>query len=184
MKHITLSTLFVLTGIIVFAQMNFNVNGLNLSADKNPPSPAQKQRLEKVRWSAVVSKCIKPGGVPSGNWFTYRAKSTDATITLKTGEKWGNIQDPILYVGTVIENKGQEILKEVACSSLSGDIGEVVLAFNDLELKKDYFILVGSYTSERGDLFVLHIAEKYAPVAREAKPKGERGRYVMGPYKV
>ncbi|HAW21166.1 MAG TPA: hypothetical protein DCX14_13385 [Flavobacteriales bacterium] len=150
MMRITLIITLLSFSIALNAQENFRVSGTNVMASKKPPQKMDRFEMGPLKWSSVYSKCAKPGGFEIGAWFTYKPKVSASTFTLKTGDGWGSLKEPVLYIGTIIENKGREILREVKCEAGTGN-SEIVISLNDLEPKKEYFILVASRLAKKGD---------------------------------
>jgi hypothetical protein len=150
MMRITLIFILLYMSISLGAQESFRVNGVNVMTSKQPPHKADRFVVGSLKWSSVLSKCVKPGGFEVGAWLTYKPKTATSTFTLKTGDGWGSLKDPVLYIGKIIENTGREILREVKCEIGTGQ-SEIVISLNDLEPKKEYFILVASRLAKKGD---------------------------------
>lgn len=174
----------VLLTSVSMAQTQYRISGLTIRTSKSTQEGRNAFQFTSLGWGKVVSKCISPKGAETGLWFTYRPKDPNLTVTVRTGKGWGSIEDPIIYIGTEIENKGQTILKELTCTQGEDD-DELIASLQGLELKKEYYILVTAKHPEKNQRFSLQLSPTYtemkpaAPAVVE-QPKGSNTEYIIG----
>lgn len=170
----------VLCSRFIHAQTGFEISGLPITADRQV-IPYEYQ-YETLKWGKVVSECIPATGAGLGSWFVYKAKGTDLTIVVKTGQGMGDITEPMIYLGMVEMYKGQERLKEVACVKGEKGRDEVSLSVNTLSAKNKYYLLVTSARPEKKQRFAMELKEVYEPSKKEdlTASKTEKLHYIIG----
>lgn len=181
----TLCTLlFLFLEILAFGQTGFRIDGENIDAVKAGDRFLTQRNdhwVEKIRWGQVLSECVSPAGVEWGKWFTLKPKMPEATIRVKFTDEWGDLSGAIVYVGSKRTHKGQEILTELKCEKALPGQKEIILSFNDLVPKQEYYILVGSETANKRDRFTIHVWTEYIESQTELteNPKTQED-YVSG----
>ncbi|GAB4381453.1 MAG: hypothetical protein Kow0075_13190 [Salibacteraceae bacterium] len=170
----------MLLGHHVAAQENFKIKGLNISESKRPEEGKLMFTIDRLPWGGVASDCIHQN-VELGAWLIYKPKSDHATIIVRTGKGWGDLEKPVIYVGEVANIGGREMLKQVTCSTAKEGATELRVGIENLTPKKAYYVLVTDDNAEQGQRFSAQITDEHTPMAVHTAPEERTSApYILG----
>lgn len=141
MKTITLGLMLSAFTLSAAAQADYNISADRKVKVGHSAFP-QDFSARALDWSRVDSKCIEEAKY--GNWFALAVKSDRVKFTIVTGGKFGDLENPELYLGEVREVNGTRSIHEVACAQHSGAEGKYSIEGTGLTKTNEYFVLLKS----------------------------------------
>lgn len=162
------------------AQEGFRIKGYPIKAKKS--FLPFEFKLENLSWGSAKSECLNPRGTEIGVWFQYKASGPDLTVTVESGPKRGDIVEPIIYFGRVIDNKGTEYLVETTCAKANPGDASVSISVEGLKDKEVCYILVTSAKPTLKQRFAISTEPRYTAPAKEEMVAAEEQTtdYVIG----
>ena len=158
----TLLALFILSS--ASAQMDYQIDDARKVKMGYKPFPKDMQ-TQALTWNALESSCVQ---APSfGAWFELQVKSDKAKFNVHTGGNMGNIEDPVIYLGKVVETKSGRSIQEVCCVEHSGNDGIYSIESTGLSKDETYYVLVVS--TEEKSRFAISSTDDFEPLKRVEK---------------
>jgi len=115
----------------------------------------------------VHSRCIQ--GAKYGNWFALSVKGDKVKFTIVTGGRFGDLENPELYLGEVRDKKGTRSIHEVSCIQHEGSDGKYSIEGVELKKENEYYVLLKS--SKEGMKYAIEITDDFVPTpVKEEKP--------------
>lgn len=167
MKTITLGLMLSAFTLSAAAQADYNISADRKVKVGHSAFP-QDFSARALDWSRVDSKCIEEAKY--GNWFALAVKSERVKFTIVTGGKFGDLENPELYLGEVREVNGTRSIHEVACAQHSGAEGKYSIEGTGLTKTNEYFVLLKS--ENEGATYAIEITDDFLLTAAAEEKKG------------
>ena len=149
------------------AQVDYNINAdrkVKVGYNAYP----QDFTTKALGWSKVDSKCIEDAKF--GNWFALSVKGERVKFTIVTGGRFGDLENPELYLGEVREKNGTRSINEIACIQHTGSDGKYSIEGISLKKENEYFVLLKS--SNEGAKYAIEITDDFVPAPVKEEKSG------------
>lgn len=128
---------------IAFSQADYRISEARKVKENYKPFP-KDVRSQKLDWTALTNDCLGP--ISYGNWFEVQVKGSKIKFNVHTGDVFGNLSNPGIYLGRVINSAAQRAIEQVACVTYTGSEGVFSIEATDLSPNATYFVLVSTKT--------------------------------------
>lgn len=156
MKRVLTFCFSLLFVVPLFAQVDYKIDQARTVKMGYQPFPKDQQTRE-LSWTALDATCMED--ITYGAWFELKVKSDRAKFTVHTGGDMGDIVDPRIYLGEVVEDRTGRKIVEVCCYAHQGDDGEFSIECVDLKKDSEYFVLVSS--DQKSARFAISATDKF-----------------------
>lgn len=162
----TLATVFfvVFTSLLAFSQSDYRIEADRKVKVGYKPFP-QDFRTKDLMWAAVHSTCLK--SEKYGNWFELVPKGKKLKFSVHTGGKMGDLKNPRMYLGRVVEKGGNRALEEVACIVHNGGDGVFSIEALNVDKNSQYFLLLAADVAGAG--YAIELTDDFTPKLAEDK---------------
>jgi outer membrane protein OmpA-like peptidoglycan-associated protein len=158
-----LAVLFLLANI-ANAQADYRISDARKVKENYKPFP-KDVRSQKLDWTALKTDCL--GQIVYGNWFELQLKGTQIKFNVHTGDAFGNLSNPGIYMGKVVNSSTQRSIEQIACITHNGSSGVFSLEATGLSPDATYFVLVTS--KSEGAFYGISTNTEFVPSAPPAK---------------
>lgn len=149
------------------AQVDYNINADRKVKVGYKVFP-QDFTTKALDWSKVDSKCIQDAKF--GNWFALAVKGDKVKFTIVTGGRFGDLENPALYLGEVREKNGTRSIHEIACIQHKGSDGKYSIEGTGLKKENEYFVLLKS--NNEGAKYAIEIIDDFVPTPDKEEKTG------------
>ncbi len=166
MKNFLLWIILLSTALAGHSQVDYQINADRKVKVGHKIFP-QDFTTRELDWASVDAECI--GDPKFGNWFALTIKGDKVKFTIVTGGKFGNLENPELYLGEVTEKNGTRSIHEVSCIQHKGADGKYSIEGVGLKKENEYFVLLKA--TQAGVKYAIEIVDEFVPTPAKAEKK-------------